>query len=320
MKTKPLVSVVIPTCNRPQLVIRAVKSALSQTLKEIEVMTIIDGEDEATTLSLKKLSEELSDERLTVLHLSSNAGAPTARNYGVKHAQADWVAFLDDDDEWLPEKLEKQLKLARSLENPCSIITCRYITRTPTSSYLTPRRLPYAGEHISEYLFARNSLLRGEGSIATSMLFVPRNLMLKYPFKTDLRRHQEADWLLKVLAKSYAKLNFLDEPLGILNVSYRLERVSTTGDWRYSLEWIKKNYSLITPRAYSGFVTSAVAALAAKEGDWRAIQVIGREAFSLGQPTFVQLVIFFMLWAFPAKVRYRLRDLLLGKWFRAKQV
>src|SRR4051812_33536788 len=106
---RPEVSVVIPTRGRPDWAPRAVDQALSQTLRTIEVLVVVDGPDPATVEALARIG----DPRLRVIELPESGGAPAARNVGVRHARADWVALLDDDDGWLPTKLAAQLELAR---------------------------------------------------------------------------------------------------------------------------------------------------------------------------------------------------------------
>src|SRR6266852_6269448 len=106
MEPEPLVSVVIPTFNRPHLVTRAVRSALSQTLGVIEVIVVVDGPDEATL----QVVRQINDSRLIIKVLPANVGIGGVLNAGVNEAQAKWVAFLADDDEWFPQKLELQLQ------------------------------------------------------------------------------------------------------------------------------------------------------------------------------------------------------------------
>ena len=98
MSDGPRVSVVIPTRLRPALVPRAVRSALAQTLTDIEVV-VIDGPDPDT----REVLAAIADPRLRIVELERSGGAPAARNVGVDHARAAWTALLDDDDEWLPE-------------------------------------------------------------------------------------------------------------------------------------------------------------------------------------------------------------------------
>src|SRR6266516_3190726 len=115
MADRPEVSVVIPTRMRPELVPRAVRSALGQTLREIEVIVVVDGPDPSTR---EALAEHAADPRLRIVELEASGGAPSARNVGAQQATAEWTALLDDDDEWLPEKLATQLELARQAPYP----------------------------------------------------------------------------------------------------------------------------------------------------------------------------------------------------------
>ena len=110
-----IVSAVIPTRGRPELLQRAVRSALAQTLREIEVVVVIDGEDPVTSLALESGSQ---DGRLRVIALAVSVGGSDARNRGVDAARGEWIAFLDDDDEWLPGKLQAQLDAVKASTAP----------------------------------------------------------------------------------------------------------------------------------------------------------------------------------------------------------
>jgi glycosyltransferase involved in cell wall biosynthesis len=112
----PIVSVVIPTKNRPSLVDRAVRSVLCQTIESLEVVVVVDGPDPETEAVLAKIT----DARLRVVVLPASGGAPAARNAGFSGARGAWIALLDDDDEWLPNKLERQLHACEnsSFESP----------------------------------------------------------------------------------------------------------------------------------------------------------------------------------------------------------
>ena len=101
----PRVSVVIPTYNRAETLPRAIDSVLEQTVEDLEVLVVDDGSTDHTPSVLA----DYTDPRLrTVVH-STNRGANVARNTGIDRARGEYVAFLDSDDEWLPEKLERQL-------------------------------------------------------------------------------------------------------------------------------------------------------------------------------------------------------------------
>src|SRR6267378_4252792 len=99
-----LVSAVIPTRGRPELLLRAVRSVLAQTLREIEAVVVIDGQDPATEQAMETLARK--DSRVRVIALPTSTGGSAARNRGVAEASGEWIAFLDDDDEWMPGKVE----------------------------------------------------------------------------------------------------------------------------------------------------------------------------------------------------------------------
>ena len=103
----PLVSVVIPTYNRASFIIRAIESVLCQTYKPVEIIVVDDGSTDNTVSIVK----QTNDQRVRCIVLGKNSGAQYARNIGIKEANGDWIAFLDSDDEWLPDKLHIQIKV-----------------------------------------------------------------------------------------------------------------------------------------------------------------------------------------------------------------
>ena len=105
------VSIVIPTYNRVHTLDRAIQSVLAQTFQNFELFVVDDGSTDGTVDYLKGLLGK--DSRLHVLHQNENRGVSSARNIGVENSSGEWLAFLDSDDEWLPEKLERQIQFAQ---------------------------------------------------------------------------------------------------------------------------------------------------------------------------------------------------------------
>lgn len=106
----PRISVVVPTYQRREQCARAVASALEQGFAPLEVLVCDDGSTDGTEELFTRMSEE--DPRVRYLRLPENQGTPApARNLGVSSARGDWVAFLDSDDRWVPEKLAVQSEL-----------------------------------------------------------------------------------------------------------------------------------------------------------------------------------------------------------------
>ena len=105
----PAVSVIIPTYNRENFIGRALVSVLSQTYRDMEIIVVDDGSFDDTYGVVKKLAG--SEAPLRYLAHEKNRGAQAARNSGISVAAGDYIAFLDSDDEWLPDKLERQMSL-----------------------------------------------------------------------------------------------------------------------------------------------------------------------------------------------------------------
>ncbi len=100
-----MISVIIPTHNRAAVLGRAVSSVLAQSFKETELIIVDDGSADET----RQIVQSFKDKRLTYYH-QKNKGVSSARNLGMKKASGQYIAFLDSDDYWLPEKLEHQLR------------------------------------------------------------------------------------------------------------------------------------------------------------------------------------------------------------------
>ena len=116
----PVVTAVVCTWNRAHLVGRALASIRAQTVTDVEILVVDDGSTDATPDVLARLLAP----RLRVLRHAQNAGISRARNTALAHARGEWVAFLDDDNEWTPRYLERQLALARTHPGT-DVVYCR---------------------------------------------------------------------------------------------------------------------------------------------------------------------------------------------------
>ena len=100
---KPKVSVVIPTYNSSQFIVETLESVFAQTYKDYEIIVVDDGSTDNTKEVLQPYTS-----RIKYIY-KENGGPASARNVGIKSAQGEYIAFLDSDDRWLPEKLEKHI-------------------------------------------------------------------------------------------------------------------------------------------------------------------------------------------------------------------
>ena len=309
MPSVPDVSVVIPTCNRPQLATRAVHSVLAQTHGDLEIVVVIDGPDEATEAALAAIP----DARLRVIALPEQGRAPNARNVGAREAAGRWTAFLDDDDEWLPTKLAVQLKLAATATVPSPVLATRLISRTPRSDTVMPRRLPSPGEPLSEYFTVRRGLFYGDGFIQTSTIMAPTELVRRVPFTVGLRRQQELDWTLRAIRQDDVELLYADEALVLWHQDEDRDRISLENPWQEQLEWLRGSRELFTPRAYAAFTMSVLSSMAAPTRSARVFGELLREARTHGRPGALDYLTFLQIWTIPPSVRRSLRDKIVGR-------
>jgi glycosyltransferase involved in cell wall biosynthesis len=300
---KSLVSVIIPTHERTRLVLRAVQSVLAQTLQKVDIIVVIDGPDHSTYHALEALNEH----RLRIVELPISRGGAGARHAGVCEAQTEWIAFLDDDDEWLPQKLDKQLQIAQTSCYRLPIVTCYVIGTTPKGKFVWPKRPLKMLEPISEYLLARSTLFHGEGMIQTSTLLVKKELLQTVPFKADLQRHHEWDWLIRANIIHDVGIEFVPEPLVIWYAEEPRKSVSGKNNWQYSLRWIQELYPLVTPRAYAAFIMTVVGAIASREGDRQAFWPLFREAVLRGRPKLIDFALYMGMWLIPQDGRRQIR-------------
>ncbi|NUR72341.1 MAG: glycosyltransferase [Hamadaea sp.] len=309
MQVSPRVSVVIPTFGRPELVVRALRSVLAQTMADLEVIVVVDGPDPATGQALAAVD----DARLRVIELPEKGGAQNARNTGVRAAAAPWTAMLDDDDEWLPEKLAKQLAAAEAAGAQRPIVASRLLNRTPRAEYAMPRRLRQPGEPWSEYFTVRRGLFHGEGFIQTSTIMAPTEVLRQVPFAPKVPRMQELDWTLRALAVGGTELVYVAEPLVIWYQDENRPRISFEAKWQQSLDWLRRNESLVTPKAYAAIVMSVVSSMAAQTHSPKVFWLLLREARRKGRPGFIDYVTFLQIWLIPPGLRRTLRDKALSR-------
>ena len=296
----PQISVIIPTKGRPDLLMRAVGSALGQTLSDLEVIVVVDGDDPETIVRLGSVA----DRRLNIIVNQTSLGAAMARNVGAQSAVGQWLAFLDDDDEWSPKKLEEQLSLVRS-DDINVIVTCLTQIVTPFGQSIRPKKIYDNSGALSEWLFDRRTLAGGEGFIQTSSLVMPKSLFDKFQFRPSAGEHDDWDLLLRA-ASVGAKI--ITAPESLVRCYIEEQRARLTGSYKLeqSLEWAKASKGIITPRAYSGFCLTVAAQRARMRGRIDDFIRLLWLACWYGAPTAMQLLIYFGIWLLPVSVRRKI--------------
>jgi glycosyltransferase involved in cell wall biosynthesis len=272
-------------------------------------VVVADGRDDATLRALRATD----DPRLVVTVLPEARGIGAARNAGVRLARGRWIAFLDDDDEWIPDKLAVQIPVAERSPDAHPIVPCRVAVRDDGSGErVWPRRSPAPGEPLDEYLFVRRTPFWGEALVQTSTLLVDRDLAVAVPFDERLSKHEDLDWLLRAVRTPGAAVTFVssDRPLAIWHTETGRPRASTAPDWRRSVAWLRSRNGLVSPRAYAGFCLTWLAADAARERSFEGLWRLPWEACRRGRPRALDALLFLAIWVVPAGARERLGGLL----------
>jgi glycosyltransferase involved in cell wall biosynthesis len=184
---QPLVSVIIPTHNRAAMLNRAVNSVLTQTMKDFELIVVSDGSTDNT----QEVLEKIKDQRVYFLKHESEKGSAAARNTGIYTSRGKYVAFLDDDDEWLPTKLERQVLVIQNAQREVGLVYhwmeyihdgCVLETRKPT---------------LHGYIFPE--MLDKQAITNSSTLLLKREVLdIVYGFDETLWRGNDSDFIRRV--------------------------------------------------------------------------------------------------------------------------
>lgn len=201
---QPIVSVITPVYNAEKYLAETIQSVLDQTYQSFEFLLVDDCSNDSSKKIITSFAE--LDDRVKYLKLQSNSGAAVARNHGLENAEGRYIAFIDSDDKWYPEKLERQL--AYMDDNHRAFTYTKFETlyedgskRAPAASL--PERLNYTG------------LLKNT-AIACSTVVIDKNIIGEFRMPLVRKGQDTATWLKILRSHDYAYL--LDETLN----QYRL--------------------------------------------------------------------------------------------------
>ena len=210
MPGTPTVSVVIPAFNRAGTIRTAVESVLSQSYGDLELLVVDDGSTDGTMAVLAGLG----DARLRPLSNPRNMGVSAARNTGIRQARGSWIAFQDSDDEWMPQKLERQMARIAALGPDCVGGYCgMMIVGSPLarpSEALPERYFPQAALGVREGHIL--DALLGTSLISTQTLVARRDLLVQVG-GFDETLPALVDWDCVLRLARLGPFAFVDEPL-----------------------------------------------------------------------------------------------------------
>lgn len=273
------VGVVVPTIGRSRLT-AAVVSALEQTIPPAAIVVVCDGPTE-----LIRSVQLPDDPRIQLISSLPASGLSAARNAGVRHLGTPLIALLDDDDEWLPTKLELQLAayrklLAEGIAHP--LVSCRAVIQDWWGGQLAtaPIDLIAEGQSVGDYLFRRRHIRRRGALLLPSTLLFDAALAKEVPFDESLTISEDWDWLLRLGARPDTKIKQVDEALA--RYTEHEGGNSRQRGWQMSRAWTEAITTPLSASERSDCLICDVAPKALVTGDLVAYFAILSRARSIG--------------------------------------
>jgi glycosyltransferase involved in cell wall biosynthesis len=246
----PLVSIVIPTYNRAHLLARAIKSVLTQTYQNIELIIV----DDASADNTEDVVKGFSDPRVHYIRHDQNRGCSAARNTGIKESKGEFVALLDSDDEYLSEKIEESLKVFRDSFRNLGVVASNYWRVVDGKKYVgVSRKMPFLYFGVfSRDVFEKIGLFDESIEFCEDLDFFMR--LVCYPFAT----------------------HFIDKPLAV----YYFTQGSLCTDFKMerSIEIKRTILKKCTPAIKNGLMPLARRAIA------RINYFLGKDFLTVGRP------------------------------------
>lgn len=197
-----MVSVILPTYNRAQLLGRSIRSVLSQTFSDFELIVV----DDASTDNTEELVKSFQDPRIRFIRHHINRGASAARNTGINAAQGKYIAFEDSDDEWLPYKLERQMALFKQdKKGDLGLVLCEVLAPGPHGEgNLVPQ--------IQMMTYDNLLLHQADVGYSTIQFLIKRDLTKEeLHFDEDLSTSEEWELLLRLV--DLCRIDYVPEVL-----------------------------------------------------------------------------------------------------------
>lgn len=200
-----MVSIVLPTYNRADLLPRAMKSILEQTYEEFELLIVDDGSDDNT----EEVVTGMEDQRIRYIRLEKNSGPAHARNVGIANAKYDYIAFHDSDDSWRSEKLQKQMERLQKASDGTGMVygCCEYTGLLQQKGYIPRQEVEMEKKRGFIYPY-----LLEENLIGMPSLLVRRECIEKVGgFNENFQSLEDYEWILR-LSRFY-EVEYVDEVL-----------------------------------------------------------------------------------------------------------
>jgi glycosyltransferase involved in cell wall biosynthesis len=249
---RPFFSVVIPVFNRAHVVMPTLRAVQDQTFSDFECIVVDDGSNDSA--ALRSLVENVGDPRFRYVW-RPNGGGGAARNTGIEAATGEYIAFLDSDDRFLPDKLERDAERLATGDEGLVLFSQVLVDRGGNTYWVKPPRAPRVGEPIAEYLCC------ARGFVQTSTIVLRRDLAKAVRFAENLPFGQDTDFALR-LAGHGARFEMAPDPRVIMRDVRDPGRITADPPYRPMLQWLEQARPLLTRKAYYAYRGWHIARLA----------------------------------------------------------
>jgi glycosyltransferase involved in cell wall biosynthesis len=293
----PLVSVIIPTFNRRDSVLRALESVARQTYPTVEVIVADDCSTDGTVEAIAQRQFRMP---VHIVRLPENQGPASARNSAITQAGGKYVALLDSDDVWLPSKLARQVEAAEQSGDPGRVLVYSVAeVQRRHETIMRPRRAIAEGEPVADYLFANG------GYIAQPTVLFGAAMAREVEYRPGMRQHEDWDLYMR-LQRCGVRFIMLPEAPCVVEDRETFGRTSAPRP-RTSLATLETWRPMISRRAYLAF-RAKVAPELRRDAPMRALTMI-LEAYVAGAISTFHLAVFIGRLAHPRteELAFRLR-------------
>ena len=230
------VSVIIPIYNRADLLPRAMSSVLNQTFQDFELIIVDDGSTDNTKQVVEEFQKK--DKRIKYIWQENSGGPAKPRNIGIKDSQGEYIAFLDSDDDWLPEKLEKQLEIfEKNRQTNLGFVGCNalIVKEDKIQEYKTPK-----------YKNILPKILENDFIWSCSSVIIKKLVLDKVGFfDENLKIGDDWDMWIRIIIYDYS-FDFVDEPL----FKYYIHSENTSAPKNIKKMVVENNYILEKYKKY----------------------------------------------------------------------
>jgi glycosyltransferase involved in cell wall biosynthesis len=269
--TNPLVSVVLPTYNRPESLPDSIESVTNQTYKRIELIVVDDHSDTSQQNTVNSVSHEGLHDMIFVRH-NENRGLSAARNTGIKRASGQLVAFLDDDDVWKADKIERQVGVFRRAGSEVGAVCTGIRSIDASGSVISVRSIEPEGDITKDLLY--------DTVVSVPTLLVRRSVIADAGlFDERLKVYEDREWVIRL--SQHCKFRSIRDPLLVTQRDEDHESLTPDLETRKEVShpilletcrMVAAEYGFVAERKTVAYATFDLGDIALRQGEYREAQ------------------------------------------------